>query len=145
VEPPGKHQASSAACFDSPEQEVCLNWWRTCDRLRALEDELFGRSELTPRQYNVLRLLRAEYPGTLPTLAQDHRQISRAPDITRMLDKLKLRGLVERYRPRDNRQRVRVGITESGLALFARSSGHCATAWGWRPRASSLLRTSRGP
>src|SRR5262245_65109366 len=60
--------AATASRFDSLEQEVFLNLWRTYDRLRALEDELFGRYGLTPQQYNVLRLLRARHPDTLPTL-----------------------------------------------------------------------------
>src|SRR2546421_747047 len=88
--------------FDSPEQEVFLNVWRTYDRLRALEDELFARFDLTPQQYNVLRLLRAEHPGDVPTLALAQRLVSRAPDITRMLDKLEQRGLIARDRRADN-------------------------------------------
>jgi len=104
--------------FDSPEQEVYLNLWRTYDRLRALEDELFGRHDLTAQQYNALRLLRSEYPGSMPTLALAARLISRAPDITRMLDKLQRRGLVTRDRPAENRRVVRVSITEAGLDLL---------------------------
>jgi DNA-binding MarR family transcriptional regulator len=109
--------------FDSLEQEVFLNLWRTYDRLRALEDALFGRHELTPQQYNVLRLLRGEHPGTLPTLALASRLVSRAPDITRMLDPLERRGLVRRERPADNRRVVRVGLTEAGLALLRQLDG----------------------
>src|SRR5438105_13283474 len=89
--------------FDSLEQEVFLNLWRTYDRLRALEEELFGRHGLTPQQYNTLRLLRGVAPEPLPTLALAGRLISRAPDITRLLDKLEQRGLVARQRPADNR------------------------------------------
>ena len=44
--------------FDSLAQEVYLNLWRTYDRLRALEDELFAGYDLTAQQYNVLRLLK---------------------------------------------------------------------------------------
>jgi DNA-binding MarR family transcriptional regulator len=108
----------SALRFDSLEQEVFLNLWRTYDRLRALEDQLFGRYDLTPQQYNGLRLLRAEHPATLPTLGLADRLVSRAPDITRMLDKLEQRGLIARERPADNRRTVRVGITAIGLALL---------------------------
>ena len=68
--------------FDSPEQEAFLNLWRSYDRLRACEDELFGNYDLTPQQYNALRLLRAEHPGTLATLVLQARLVSRAPDIT---------------------------------------------------------------
>ena len=33
--------------FDSPQQEAYLNLWRTYDRLRMIEDELFQRYDLT--------------------------------------------------------------------------------------------------
>lgn len=104
--------------FDSPHQEVYLNLWRTYDRLRLLEDELFGRHGLTAQQYNALRLLRAAHPGKVPTLSLASRLVSRAPDITRLLDRLHERGLVERERPADNRRVVMVGVTEQGIALL---------------------------
>jgi DNA-binding MarR family transcriptional regulator len=104
--------------FDSLEQEVFLNLWRTYDRLRAFEDELFEQHDLTPQQYNALRLLKAEHPGTMPTLLLARRLVSRAPDITRLLDKLEQRGLIVRDRPAENRRTVRVGIAPGGLALL---------------------------
>jgi DNA-binding MarR family transcriptional regulator len=104
--------------FDSPQQEVYLNLWRTYDRLRAFEDELFARHNLTAQQYNALRLLRAAHPRPVPTLAVATKLISRAPDITRLLDRLHDRGLVARERPPENRRTVMVGITDAGLTLL---------------------------
>jgi len=104
--------------FDSLEQEVFLSLWRTYDRLRAFEDELFSAHDLTPQQYNALRLLRGTHPEKIHTLDLASRLVSRAPDITRLLDKLAARDLIERDRPADNRRVVRVGITEAGLALL---------------------------
>jgi DNA-binding MarR family transcriptional regulator len=104
--------------FDSPEQEAFLGLWRTYDRLRALEEELFGRYDLTPQQYNALRLLCRERPGKVRTLDLAGRLVSRAPDITRLLDKLERRGLIDRDRPADNRRVVHVGITDAGVALL---------------------------
>jgi DNA-binding MarR family transcriptional regulator len=104
--------------FDSPEQEAFLGLWRTFDRLRALEEELFARYELTPQQYNALRLLRAASPETLRTTDLAERLVSRAPDITRLLDKLAERKLIERNRLDTNRREVRVGITAAGRALL---------------------------
>ena len=103
---------------DSPEQEAFLSLWRTYDRLRALEEELFGRYGLTPQQYNALRLLRSQHPKPIRTLDLAGRLVSRAPDITRLLDKLERRGLVRRDRPADNRRVVRVAITAAGRALL---------------------------
>jgi DNA-binding MarR family transcriptional regulator len=99
-------------------QQAFLNLWRTYDRLRELEDALFGQFDLTPQQYNALRLLRGEHPEALPTLALAGRLVSRAPDITRLLDKLEARGLIARKRPPDNRRVVLVTITPSGLSLL---------------------------
>ncbi len=104
--------------FDSAEQEGYLNLWRTYDLLKRIEDKLFAAWDLTAQQYNALRLLRGEHPGTLPTLSLARRLVSPAPDITRMLDKLEARGLVERRRPADNRRVVQVGITAAGLELL---------------------------
>src|SRR5437588_7009976 len=100
--------------FDSPEQEAFLSLWRTYDRLRMVEDELFGRHGLTAQQYNALRILRAASPRRVPTLQLASRLVSRAPDITRLLDKLAERGLIDRERPADNRRIVHVGITDAG-------------------------------
>jgi DNA-binding MarR family transcriptional regulator len=146
--------ARHSARFDSLEQEIFLNLWRTYDRLRVLEDELFSQYELTPQQYNVLRLLRGDHPGLLPTLALAQRLVSRAPDITRILDKLEQRGLVVRDRPSDNRRVVRIGITETGMALLhtiaeplrqchRRQLGHLPAAD--LERLGTLLRNARAP
>ena len=104
--------------FDSPQQEAFLNLWRTYDRMRMLEEQLFERYGLTPQQYNALRLLRAAHPDSIPTLSIAARLISRAPDITRLLDKLSERKLIDRQRPADNRRTVMVNITRAGIELL---------------------------
>ena len=120
--PSGRRRAKPRR-FDSPEQEAYLHLWRTYDRLRALEDELFARHDLTAQQYNALRLLRGRHPDRLATLALAARLVSRAPDITRLLDRLEQRGLVERVRPPGNRRVVEVGVTAAGLTLLADMDG----------------------
>src|SRR5258708_17616108 len=94
--PAGRH-------FDSLEQEVFLSLWRTYDRLRALEEALFGRFDLTPQQYNALRLFASAHPGKIRTLDLAGRLVSRAPDITRLLDNVEQRGLVDPDPALDNR------------------------------------------
>jgi DNA-binding MarR family transcriptional regulator len=104
--------------FDSLEQEAFLNLWRTYDRLKAHEDELFARYDLTPQQYNALRILKSEHPRPIRTLDLASRLVSRAPDITRLVDKLEERGLILRDRPAENRRVVRLAITQAGIALL---------------------------
>jgi DNA-binding MarR family transcriptional regulator len=140
--------------FDSLEQEAFLNLWRTYDRLRAFEDELFAAHDLTPQQYNALRLLRSQQPEKIRTLDLAARLVSRAPDITRLLDKLEQRGLIDRDRPADNRRTVWIGITPAGMALLdglqkpirechVRQLGHLSG--GELKQLVSLLRAARDP
>lgn len=140
--------------FDSLEQEVFLSVWRTYDRLRIFEEEIFARFDLTPQQYNVLRLLRAERPAPLQTLTLANRLVSRAPDITRMLDKLEEQGLIARERPAGNRRVVHVALTTAGARLIdavAAPLAEChARQLGHMPRAQlkqlcALLRAARAP
>ena len=118
----------AARRFDSAEQEAFLNLWRTYDRLRILEDELFGRHGLTAQQYNALRLLKAASPGKMTTLGLASSLVSRAPDITRLVDRLGARGLVDRERPMDNRRVVYVGITGREVRYLSRWRMKCAIA-----------------
>ena len=109
---------SSKRRFDSVEQAAYLNLWRTYDLLKAYEDRLFGEHDLSAQQYNTLRLLRAVHPGRVPTLELGNRLVSRAPDMTRLLDRLEARGLVDRERLSENRRVVQIGITPAGVALL---------------------------
>ena len=138
--------------FDSPQQEAYLSLWRTYDRLRGFEDELFARFDLTAQQYNVLRLLKAESPRE--TMALADRLISRAPDITRKLDKLEARGLIVRERPPENRRVVRIVIAPAGRELLremakpvrecaARQLGHVSAEQ--LRQLTELLRAVRAP
>ena len=151
---PVSENRSAARHFDSPQQEAWLNLWRTYDRLRAAEEELFARYDLTPQQYNSLRLLRGEHPEGLPTLEIANRLVSRAPDITRLLDKLEVRRLITRERPQNDRRCVLVRITTEGLTLLreldkpvrechARQLGHMPP--GDLQKLNELLRAVRAP
>src|ERR1700693_3661777 len=105
---PRPRAAVMAGHFDSLEQAAYLHLWRTYDRLRIEEDRLFEPFGLTAQQYNALRLLRGKHPGRLATLDLAERLVSRAPDITRLLDKLEERKLICRERPAENRRVVKV-------------------------------------
>ena len=104
--------------YDSPAQEAYLAMWRCYDRLRAIEDEFFAAHDLTAQQYNVLRLLRASHPQVMATAEIVARLISRAPDMTRMLDKLEARSLLARERSREDRRAILVRITPAGVDLL---------------------------
>ena len=78
------------------------------------------RHGITGDQYNVLRILRGVYPGGHPRNEVARRLIHRAPDVTRMLDRLVRQGLVARVRNPEDRRESIATITKAGLAKLER-------------------------
>ena len=105
--------------FASQEQEVLLGLRVAAARIMEPWTTFLKTTvQLTPNQYNVLRILRGSHPARLACSDIGGRMIARDPDITRLIDRLKRRGLVERIRSRQDRRVVEVGITEKGLAVL---------------------------
>lgn len=102
-----------------PEEAAFLDMWRTSDLLSRRLAALFKREDLSPTQYNVLRILRGSLQG-LPCGEIGCRMITRDPDITRLLDRLKKRGLISRTREARDRRVVVARISPEGLNLLAR-------------------------
>ncbi len=103
--------------FEVLEQEVALNLARTADRQQAGFGRLFKRHAITGAQYNVLRILRGASEA-LPCQEIAGRMITQLPDITRLVDRLEVAGLVERSRTQEDRRLVLTRITEAGLRLL---------------------------
>jgi DNA-binding MarR family transcriptional regulator len=104
--------------FATTEEVVFLNTLRTADHLLRGEVEVLKSADLTFPQYNVLRILRgAGRPGISCGEISD-RMVTRDSDITRLLDRLERRGLVERGRDEEDRRVVVQRITAKGLALL---------------------------
>ncbi|MBI1913717.1 MAG: MarR family transcriptional regulator [Planctomycetes bacterium] len=104
--------------FDSAEQEALLNVVRTGDRLQIHFTRLFREHELTPSQYNVLRILRGEgRPMECMEIAE--RTVAVVPGITGLIDRLEKAGLVTRQQSQEDRRVYLVTITACGLALLA--------------------------
>jgi DNA-binding MarR family transcriptional regulator len=77
---------------------------------------------ITHRQYNVLRILKGAYPSGHPRCEIARRMIDRAPDVTRLVDRLESRGLVERSSDAEDGRRSVTQLTRAGLAVVARAT-----------------------
>ena len=84
--------------FDSPAHEALLNLLVAAGHVRALVDEACAGHDITQPQFNVLRILRGAHPGGLPRGEISARMIERAPDVTRLIDRLETAGLVDRVK-----------------------------------------------
>ena len=103
----------------SSEEDAFLDLLRTTDMLSRGLVQVLKSEELSPTQYNVLRILRGS-PAGLPCGEVASRMITRDPDITRLLDRLEKRGLISRCRETKDRRMVMAKITPDGLKLLAR-------------------------
>jgi DNA-binding MarR family transcriptional regulator len=109
--------------FASLEEEAFLNLLRTANALSQGLATVLKGADLTTAQYNVLRILRGAGTEGLPSGEVGERMVSRDPDVTRLLDRLERRGLVERCRDADDRRVVRARVTEVGRAVLAPLDG----------------------
>lgn len=105
--------------FHSVHAEAALSVLRTADVLRRRFATVLEPRGLTVQQYNVLRILRGARPEALPTMEIAERMIEQTPGITRLLDRLEDKGLVERKRRADDRRCVLCSISAAGLELLA--------------------------
>ena len=81
-------------------------------------DEVCGEHGITHTQYNVLRILRGVHPDGHPRFEVADRLITRAPDVTRLLDRLERQDLIERGWAKNNRRHSIARITTKGLDLL---------------------------
>ena len=99
------------------EEDVFVSLWRTADLLARRLELVLKSADISPTQYNVLRILRGA-PDGLPCGEIGNRMISRDPDITRLLDRLDKRGLISRTREKKDRRMILTRITALGLKLL---------------------------
>jgi DNA-binding MarR family transcriptional regulator len=104
--------------FTNREQEAYLSLMRTADALQTQIEAQLKEFGLTGTQYNALRILRGDGPEGLPCREIGERMITRDPDITRLLNRLEDRGLVERTRASHDRRVIYGKITAAGLKLL---------------------------
>ena len=105
--------------FEHVEEEAYLNLLRTTTVLYAQFECLLKRAGLSEPQYNVLRILRGVGGCGVPCTEIGARMITRVPDITRLVDRLEIAGLVERCRIAEDRRVVQVKISAKGLDTLA--------------------------
>jgi DNA-binding MarR family transcriptional regulator len=100
-----------------PHQEAMLNLLVAADEVRTELDRACDEYGLTHAQYNVLRIVRGAAEGRARTEI-GARMLDRAPDVTRILDRLEQRGLVERARGAEDKRQSIARVTRKGAALL---------------------------
>lgn len=115
-----KRRIKQTAGFESPAAEAMLNLMVAADHVRARLDCACAGFGVTHGQYNVLRILRGVHPEGHPRCEIAARMLEKAPDVTRLVDRLEAQGLAERVRSEADRRLSLTRITPKGLELLER-------------------------
>ncbi|MEO8218586.1 MAG: MarR family transcriptional regulator [Acidobacteriota bacterium] len=114
--------------FQSPLHEAFLNLIVAANHVRDLGDAVMAGHGITASQYNVLRILRGASPEGHPRCEIAQRLLDRAPDVTRLIDRLEEKGLVVRDRSAQDRRHSLTRITAKGLRLLEKMEPEMAEA-----------------
>jgi DNA-binding MarR family transcriptional regulator len=104
--------------FRNPYHKAVINLIFTNSWLMSQQLALLKPFELTPQQYNVLRILRGQYPNSVMVNAIIERMMDKMSNASRLVDKLEAKHLVTRTTCPHDRRAVDVRITDRGLVLL---------------------------
>src|SRR6478609_1382394 len=101
--------------FTSEFQKLAVNIMYTASWLEARNIQRLKPHGISPQQYNVLRILRGSAPNPLMLGEIAMRMIDKNSNATRLVEKLRLKGLVKREVCENNRRQVDIIITSKGM------------------------------
>ncbi len=104
--------------FKSPQQKLAVNLIYTTNWLTTHYDGFFKGLDLTTQQFNVLRILRGQYPKPCTLKLVKERMLDRMSDASRIIDKLVAKEYVLRGQCPNDRRSVNLLISDKGLALL---------------------------
>ncbi|MCO5934388.1 MarR family transcriptional regulator [Mucilaginibacter sp. RB4R14] len=81
----------------------------------------FERYKLTQQQFNILRILRGQYPKPATVNLLKDRMIDKMSDASRIVDRLVQKGLVSRCTNSRDRRAVDIRISGEGLEILKKT------------------------
>ncbi|QHI38845.1 Multiple antibiotic resistance protein MarR [Kordia antarctica] len=103
--------------FPSDKVKALINIKYTANWMNSKENEFFKPFGISPQQYNILRILKGAGKAIKVQEIKD-RMIERAPNATRLMDKLCAKEHIERIPCPEDRRVVHIAITDNGLKLL---------------------------
>ena len=110
--------------FRNLQQKSMINLIYTFNWMEHRMKDLMSEHDLTPQQYNILRILKGSDPQPVSTLQIRERMLDKMSDTSRIVDRLVLKGLVVKKSCKTDRRLVDVTISEKGKALLTEMEHH---------------------
>lgn len=104
--------------FRNESHKLAVNIVFSNNWLMGRQSELFNGFDITANQFNILRILRGQYPNPASINLLKDRMIDKMSDASRLVERLRIKEYVKRELSSNDRRRVDVIITEKGLNLL---------------------------
>ena len=104
--------------FPNEFEKAVVNVLYTSSWLHNINSGRLKPHGITPEQFNVLRILRGSHPQPMMLADITSRMIDKNSNATRLVEKLRQKGLLKREICEKNRRQVDISITEKGLTVL---------------------------
>ena len=111
-------QSISQSKFDSEQEKLMINVIYSANLLNLITSCLFKPYELSPQQYNVLRILRGQKGESIALMDIEHRMLDKSSNVSRLVDKLISKDLINRSVSSKDRRRIEIVITSRGVSVL---------------------------
>lgn len=104
--------------FQDDWHKATINILYTNNWLSNLLESRASKKKITLQQFNVLRILRGQFPNPASNAMIKERMINSTPDISRLVERIVTKGLITRTKNKSDKRAVDLVITEKGLQLL---------------------------
>jgi DNA-binding MarR family transcriptional regulator len=108
--------------FDSPKHKAHINILYTASYASSVMQKALKPLGISPQQYNILRILKGQSPRPASVKLLTERMLDKMSNASRLVEKLKLKGLVDRVECETDRRQVNVELTAEGLKLLTQAT-----------------------
>lgn len=105
--------------FRNERHKATINIVFTSNWITNILEKRASTQQITLQQFNVLRILRGQYPKPATNSIVKERMLDKMPDVSRIIDRLVTKELVSRAKSDSDRRAVDVKITQKGLDALA--------------------------
>lgn len=108
----------SQSKFQSPHQKAVINLIFTANWLFSKQQDFFKPFGITAQQFNILRILKGQHPKSISATEIKGRMLDKNSDVSRLLDRLISKNLIEKKVCPSDKRSADVFITATGLELL---------------------------
>ena len=106
------------SAFKNPYQRALISLIFSTNILNTKHHDFLKDYDISPQQFNILRILRGQYPKPATVNLIRERMLDKNSDVSRIVERLRKANLVERITCEHDRRAVDIVITQKGLAVL---------------------------